>query len=346
MEPGDDLLDGPSAGRQELQAIVERAGRHRRRSVAGLASAAALVALAAGGGIGYAVSNHGGKAQTVVAGSSPGGGTPTPAVAGNSGSSMAPVTGSNAEGAGPTYTHLFTRTAGSVTIRAYQPDTHPAATVCGEPAATVQADVSTPDVAGVAVTPAFAPNAASGAILSVWGQEIGRPEGHPVDVVLVQVGASVKQVKVDFAGAGSDDMAPVQGWAVLADPAAAAASVGNPLGTVSAIDAAGKTLRTQPAYLGGGAALPAEGVPSTCFCPPIGSVPPGVKAGGSGGAAGSGTASSGTASTGTGSAGTASSGTASPGQVSSGAATVAPMCPRPLPAVTIPPPPTSAPSAG
>jgi hypothetical protein len=328
MEPGDDLLDGPSGGRQELQAIVERAGRHRRRSFAGLASAAALVALAAGGGIGYAVSNHGGQAQTVVAGSSPGRGTPTPAVGGQAGGSTAPVIGSHvAEPAiGPTYTHLFTRTAGAVTIRAYQPDTHPTAAVCGAPAATVQADVSTPDVAGIAVTPAFAPSSASGAILSVWGQEIGRPEGHPVDVVLVQVGASAKLVKVDFAGGGGDKMAPVDGWAVLADPVASAASVGNSLGTVSALDAAGKTLRTQPAYLGGGAALPAEGVPSTCFCPPIGSVPPGVKAGGSGGAAGSGTAST--------------------GQVSSGAATVAPGCVRPLPAVTTPPPPTSAPSAG
>ena len=58
MEPDNDILGGPGGGPDELRSIVARAGRHRRRWVAGISTGTAVVALAAGAGIGYALSNN------------------------------------------------------------------------------------------------------------------------------------------------------------------------------------------------------------------------------------------------------------------------------------------------
>jgi hypothetical protein len=269
----EDLLSGPDPGADELRAIVSRASKRRWRTV----GAAAAVALAAGGGIGYGVSNHSGRPQTVVAGSSTSGTTVYP-----NGASM-PLNysgqGSTSVGAAMPamplrYTRLFVRDAGTVTIRGY---------LAGGPAGVpptcfafprFQAEVSTRYAIGQASGGGFPPSSASTEpVRSAEAELIGVIEQDPVYVVVVNTSPQVAQVKMTFVHGGSDQMAPVQSWAALADelPAAdlpADSQFTGAVGTLQALGSSGQVLQTMTVDMGMNP-VP-QGIPNCVgACPPI-----------------------------------------------------------------------------
>jgi hypothetical protein len=260
--------------------------------VAGISTGTAVVALAVGGGIGYALSNHTASTRAVTAGSQPTG-TATPAdgaaagsksgypTAGGLGASSA-MAGGLPYGLAGSLQHVFTRTAGPVTIRAYtyalSGRTQPA---CGFDSSTLVSELSTPRIAGTATSGLFLPAVDQAA---VWSDSVrlGVAEGAPVDVVMVHTVGQVTKVVAQFTdGSGvTDQMVPVQGWSVLAatPPAASTGKAGGassvPVATVRVYFASGhvdvetETLgQVQPAL---GSARP---LPPTCVCaqPAVGS---------------------------------------------------------------------------
>jgi hypothetical protein len=298
MEP-EDLLNGAPdegpAGADELRGIVARASRRRWR----VSAVAAAAALAVGGGIGYAVSNHSSPQQTVVAGSSP---STTSTGAANSMSPLAAngssVSGSAVAigGSGEKYTHLFTRSAGAVTIRGYQtnftmPKLPANIASCIGPflGPRFEAEVSTP--AAVATLTGFE-TTISDVVKSVAGSVIGEQEGSPTAVVVAYTGSAVATVEVQFANGQSDQMTPVGGWSVLAVPyPTVPLNISKPIGTLQALGRSGQVLKSTTVDLGT-TPLPenATGGPA-CGCPAVGGVSSGQTGGGAG--AGSGVASSG-----------------------------------------------------
>ena len=209
MEP-EDLLEtgdsgapggGGSAGAAELRGIVARANRRRWRVAAG----ALAVALLAGGGVGYAVSNHSG-ARTVLAGSGTNG-------SGNSSSVAAPMVGApgglSASGSavgGPvqSMTHLFNRTVGAVTLRGYLTNFKwpagiemPYCVAFGGPL--FQAEVSTDKMVATLGGSPYQP-AASSVVKSGMSEIVGLTESDPTALVVVETSASVAKVTMQFAG--------------------------------------------------------------------------------------------------------------------------------------------------
>ncbi len=290
MEPDDipvhDLLgdaDGPAAGAgvkpgsDELRAIVARAGRHRlRRFSAGIVSA-----LVIGGLVGYFISNQTtGPNQTSVA----------PAVA-SAASSTTTAGGPQAafgESSGPVgptiaYTHLFTRLAGTVTVRGYLTN-HPGSgegspCVVGSPQ--FEAEVSTAQMVGT--VPGFGSvQPATDSVASVQSGVVGTAEGAPVAVVTALAGSGVTKVEMSFAGGSRDAMAPVTGWVALAAPVSTKASDGQALGTLTVVGTGGQVVSTSKVTLG-------APVPASCSlgCPHVQPAPspPGGASSSSGGAA-------------------------------------------------------------
>jgi hypothetical protein len=265
MEPVDPrmggLLGGGDAGGgggpDELRAIVTKAGRTMRLRAAAVAG---VVAVAAGGGVGYAVSATGGSSKQVVA-TSPLAGR-SPSSSGESGAPAAPGASSSQSEGAPSialpaparFTRLFVRQANGVSIRGYliaSPLMSPLAgngtAYCGTLGSRLQAEVSTTDMVGV-VGSGFVAQRPGSAILDAEPSVAGEAEGDPVAVVVVQTGSAVAKVRMDFTGGGSDQMAPVQGWSALAAPAPGfkAGSVAQvTLGTLTALDSSGRTVATQ-----------------------------------------------------------------------------------------------------
>jgi len=310
------LGDGDVSGSDDLHAIVARAGRRMRWRAAALAG---VVAVAAGGGVGYAVSTTGGSARQVVA-TSPASGSSTRA------SSQAP-SGAQIAG-GPSaalpepnrFTRLFTRQANGIDIRGYlvatplmMPLSSAGSTECGTAGSHFQAEVSTPDMVATAGS-GFVVQQLGSMILSEQTTVVGDAEGDPVAVVVLQTNSAVSKVRMDFTGGATDEMTPVQGWAVLAAPAAWFQSgkvTQETVGTLTALDSSGHSLATTPVQW-----------------PPV--VTP------TQGSVGSGSVGSGSVGSGSAGSGTVGSGSASAGV--SGSAAVA--CPTPAPA----PAPARAPS--
>ena len=313
MEPVDprmgELLGGPSGGGpDELRSIVSRAGRSRTR----VAAVAAGLALAAGGGLGYGISSAagGGSRQQIVATA------PQSAGVGSAGSSQASGVNSPAGapvGAAPSpsiqqslkYQKLFSRQAGSVDIRGFLQSvpavpTGVAAVCIGEAGWTrFQAEVSTPGMVGIVSGFELQQSSPGGPIGFTQAEILGNAEGDPVAVVVAHTASNVAQVRMQFIGGGSDQMAPVQGWSALAALYPGGASTSQvTVGTLTALDKAGQTL-AQQTVLFGPRPLPAL---------PVNPAPNGSGASGSG-SVGSGSASSGSASSGSGGAGSSSSGT-------------------------------------
>jgi hypothetical protein len=288
----EDLLSGPEPGPNELRAIVSRASRRRWRTVA----VAAVVALGAGGGIGYGVSNNSGGAQTVVAGSS-NSGTSVPGYGG-----FSPMIGSSVNGstsspiAMPAFaqklTRLFVRDAGGVSIRGYLTEFNGSvpSSACF-PYPRFQAEVSTKYTVGQAGGGLFDVNSTA-PIKGAEADLIGMQEQDPVYVVIIDASAGVANLKMTFTGGGSDEMAPAQSWAALAAelPASAlppASKIPGPVGTLQALGANGQVLQTMSVNLGPN---PTPQPAQSCFCPPIAS---GSGASRGGASSGSGTANSG-----------------------------------------------------
>jgi hypothetical protein len=273
MEPEDLLRAGenePKAGANELRAIVARAQRRRWRvGVAGLAAA-----LAIGGGVGYALSNHHSSGQSVAtspesgskAGSSSPAGQSGPAAgSGRSSSSSSTGAASSAALYPERLQPLFTRTAGSVDVRGFllsssiklpQGYAMPSCAITGP---RFEAEVSTTKMVGTVVAGYAAPDPAQ-TLSDVSASIVGVAEGDPILVVTADAGKGVAQVKVTgFAGGGTDSMAPVGGWVALAGPTTTTSpSTISPVkvGTISALSGSGQVLAsesvTPPTVFGGG----------------------------------------------------------------------------------------------
>lgn len=287
MEPGD--LLGPEgageerrAGPEELRAIVARAGRRRWRTAAG----GMLAALVVGGGIGYGLSSQPSPARTVVAVPAIGATTTVPGPHGaaiNGSSSTGENTHAGPEIAVPArrLAHLFTRTSGPVTIRGFvATSSFPRGEVlpiCGSPGPGLQVEVSTDQMVGV-VDAAFGVPDRSVPVNGAQTSLVGVAEGGPVLVVTAGTGDAVSQVRVAFAGGGTDEMAPVRGWVALAAPVtptaagslagAPGAAAGSPpavAGTLTALDSTGHVLATVTLHLG--VSGPPRESPGAAACP-------------------------------------------------------------------------------
>lgn len=317
MEPVDprmgELLSGDGGGGpDELRSIVSRAGRTRTR----VAAAAAGVALAAGGGLGYGISSatSGGSRQQIVATAPQSAGVSPSGASGIDSPSGAPaVAVPNPSIAQPLkYQKVFTRQVGTVDIRGFlQPMP---AVPYGVPAVCVgaggwtrfQAEVSTPGMVGIVFGLEYQQSSAGGPIEFTQPQVVGSAEGDPVAVVVAHTSSDVAQVRMQFAGGGSDQMAPVQGWSALATPYPGGTFTSPAtFGTLTALDRAGRTLAQQTVEV---APRPLPALP----------VNPGKPAPNGSGSAGSGSAGSG--STGPGSVGSGSAGSGSVGSGSAGSA--------------------------
>ena len=78
--------------------------------------------------------------------------------------------------------------------------------------------------------------------LSNGGQGIfGVGEGAPVEWVIARTGSGIVTVRLTLPGGSSDQMAPAQGWVVLAAPTSASAG---PIGVVEALEKSGKAVAT------------------------------------------------------------------------------------------------------
>ena len=305
MEPVDPRLGGAlgggSGGPEELREIVARAGRRMRVRSAAVAGAVALVA---GGGVGYAVSQTGSPAQKGVA---------TAPVSGNGSRSQgsygaaggaAPGSSSIAVPAGVQFTPVFNRQANGVDIRGFLigfPTRPPAgAATCPGIGPRFQAELSTQKMVGIAGS-GFVPEQLGPMVLTEQPSLVGEAEGDPVAAVVVQTNPSVAKVRMEFTGGNTDEMQPVKGWSALAAPVPDLRNGKvDPVtsGTLTALDASGHSLSS-----------------TLITWPPAAPAPlplPAAPNGGSGG----GTGSSGTVSSGTASSGTASSGTAGSGKAS------------------------------
>ena len=92
----------------------------------------------------------------------------------------------------------------------------------------------------------YAPSARTKPLNATEVQVLGGPEGDPTAVVTVATGPSVREVRVLFKGGATDSMAPVGGWVALAGSVPADAASGGSLGTLTALDAAGRALSSAP----------------------------------------------------------------------------------------------------
>ena len=171
-------------------------------------------------------------------------------------------------------TKLFDRTSGDVTVRAFEESTPqvlplssgstttsppasgssppqttgntptgapPVVPVCGVTQALV-AEVSNPGAIGELTAPLPPADTVSG--LSepfevIDSSVVGVPEGSPIEVIATHVGSNVSSVEASFSDGTTDEMAVVDGWAVVVDDGSA------PLpATITALDSSGNTIGT------------------------------------------------------------------------------------------------------
>ena len=144
----------------------------------------------------------------------------------------------------------FTRTTASgATIRVYRADLQsPAATGppwwtppnwCS-PSGIVQADLSTDAIAGVSTGFVYA--ALHDATVGGAMAGAGVSERHPTAILIVQAPPSAASVRVTFPGGVHDEMAPVDGVAVLVGAVPDAKSLSSPVQAQPAVDASGRAV--------------------------------------------------------------------------------------------------------
>lgn len=318
------LSSPPAPTTANFEEIMRRARRGRARWL-GVALVVALVAgPAAGVLIGLGLGDDG-SPVTVASGSAqrPRRDTATPPVtASASGSMSAPAL--MGPGGEPKLVPLFVRTtADGIAIRAYRSDVPspgpmeglgktsgqvpcPDGATCGAPAmpmpvmpeecfpsAMLRAELSNE----AAVEPGFlsvSKLAADQAVAVIQASFFGVQEGSPTGWVAVNTSDAVSTVRVRFGDGTVDEMAPVQGYAVLAhkiappaqpDPSAGPEAFRKsmlPLGTVEALNGAGGVVATA-ALTDAGAPRPAcmEPPPLPAPQPTVGT-PPGAGAVGGG----------------------------------------------------------------
>ncbi|MGI9079559.1 MAG: hypothetical protein ACR2GF_01830 [Acidimicrobiales bacterium] len=243
---------GPPPSADALTDIVARYRRRRTRLLGG----ALVVALLAGPAAGFAVgrARHGSGQTVATAG---GGGVPVPrqdnASSSGSGSSMGmtsrgmqfSVTGDDP--LGPPKRVFVRDAADGIRVRVYLHEytswVEPGERAVCSPNQYLDAQVSDDVMAKNAQAPLFAATPAPRPVTVVGAQTVGEGEGSPVEVVTLRTATNVARVKATFIGGGVDEMAPVDGSAVLAGHGPAS-SQGPPGGTLTALNAAGRVLAT------------------------------------------------------------------------------------------------------
>lgn len=376
----DDLLGGdpgPVASPANLEGVLRRHLRRRRRFTAGVAGVVLAISLGGGAAVGEVLAS-GGTPAAVGAGAGAGQSkSSTSSTAGSSNSLPVPAAGGQAGDVGGQFGHssataptgltwgavanaaqggegasaaasatssgheavcascplrpgakrLFERSAGGVALRVYsldfsgypvpvgEPDVAPAIAVC-DPFSSLLVEASDSGAVGEVTVPD--PRSAPRPVDVVDLQVLGLTEGSPMAVLVVRTGPSVHEVVATFASGARDEMAVVDGVAVLATvlPQGATAASAT-TAQVEALGASGQRV-TQFAV----PQAPALAEPRTCLpmLPGGPATPP--RTGGAGGSAGSGPASTGgSAGSGRTSSGTTSSGTTSTGSAPAGSPT-------------------------
>ncbi len=278
----------PSASEETLRAIVRR---HHRRTTWMLGTAL-VVALVAGPLVGASLARRGDSGQTVSAGSPAGGArdqsksgegfaAPTTTVAGETveveAIEVGPATWrfETRPGRQMPLERLFVRTTDDgVAVRAYRGQPAP------RPPCSPEEDCPTPLPAECMPASVFLAELSNeGAVgprdhAPIWSTHAGRPitllrfgrfggpEGSPAEWVALRTGPEVKRVRARFAGGGSDEMEPVQGYAVLAHqlPAVPPDHEGEqprPGADVEALDASGRVVASEHLDPGSSAGPPA-----------------------------------------------------------------------------------------
>ncbi len=228
----DQITPAPVPSADELRAIVTRARSRYRRMV----SIAIVLAMAGGLTVVVAGSRAAPNARTVTRPFGPA--ALAVAVSGAS----APT--SSAQRPPITFRPLFFRTTtDKVTIRAHLgtitgPLPCPPDQDCPAPSrlphTLLHVGLSTDAVVGEMAVPADGPAPPILALVAPSG--FGLPGVASGFALVFRAGAQVARVRMIFADGGSDEMAPVEGWAV-------ASHVGrSPFGTVEALDAKGRVL--------------------------------------------------------------------------------------------------------
>jgi hypothetical protein len=147
---------------------------------------------------------------------------------------------------GTPYSKEFVRTtADGITIRAYatsasgRPLFPPGTPGCPSFDPGLQVEVSTAAVAQQVFT-VLVPE--GGALKAYSLSTAGVAEGAPLWVVQVETDSTVAEVKVSFGAGETDQMKPVNGWAVLAHTVPASARSTSSVGGVQVINAQGKVV--------------------------------------------------------------------------------------------------------
>ncbi|HEX3394172.1 MAG TPA: hypothetical protein VHS52_06560 [Acidimicrobiales bacterium] len=275
---------GPPPSADTLTDIVARYRRRRTRMLGG----ALVVALLAGPAAGFAVGRaRRGSGQTVA--TAGGGRAPIPrqdnasSSASGGGVSMGmtsngmqfSVTGDDPLGPPK---RVFVRDASDgirvrVYLHQYTSWVEPGERAECSPKQYLDVQVSDDVMAENVQSPLFAATPAPRPVTVVGSDTVGEEEGSPVDVVTLRTATNVARVKATFIGGVVDEMAPVDGSAVLAGHGPAT-SKGPTGGTLTALNAAGKVLATVD--LASPAGRPT--MPAVCATPML---PPGVPSAGS-----------------------------------------------------------------
>jgi hypothetical protein len=344
MEHEDLLLGGdpgPQASRDNLEGVLRRHLRRRRRLTGGVA--AVVLAIGAGGGvaIGEIVASGGQAAvlgpratpqiagstgqggQPAVSGANSAVGVPPPSVNGTASSTppaglswesgqaseFGPIvpsatggTASNSEPAtcfgcvssfvAPSARRLFERSANGIDVRVYEVrygeavvgsgSAEPQVALCQS---TTSLLVEVSDAGAVGELTVAYPSTASKPVDLVSEDVVGVAEGSPMAILAVRVGSGVTSVGARFGNGAGDEMAVVDGLAVLVAPVPTGPSAADAAAKadVIAYGASGQQLQTFSTPEAPAIALPLE-----CLAPLL--PPRGGKPGSVSGSAGAGTA--------------------------------------------------------
>jgi hypothetical protein len=231
---------GPPAPDPDADPLVAIVARYRRRRQRAL-TAALVVAVVAGPALGFAVGH---RSSSTVAATRPNATRATPTPTPGSGGVAAPSSGP------PTATRLFVRTtADDVTIRGYLRafggmDGGPIPPSCYAPKV-LTAELSDDAVASqTGSSPLVLPD--PNPVTVVSRNPVGITEGSPIATVTVQAAAGVATVVATFGDGSSDQMAPVDGWAVLAHRVPTLGAALSSADSVRALDANGAVLASVP----------------------------------------------------------------------------------------------------
>ncbi|MGI9022156.1 MAG: hypothetical protein ACR2HV_02760 [Acidimicrobiales bacterium] len=316
MKEDDDLThllaraaDPPVATTDSFREVMVRYRKGRTRVLLAAVVAVALLGPAVGVAVGRATADNSTQVATGASPETTGTGSPVHARVDSSGDSVASLEGYGFGWATPAKRLFVRTTSDGVTIRAYLQENPPGVEEAecvtsdqgsipcpspppdcpGPPDAQLQAGLSNDRAVDPGYVPAISAEATE-PVTVLHASYFGVTEGDPAVWAAVRTGAGVEGVRVRFADGAIDEMAPVDGYAVVAHRTADAPSLPEPAsspeewearmkaampqGSVEALDANGATISTADLA----SASPVVPVPMECAIP--GEVKPALPEGG------------------------------------------------------------------